>query len=371
MDFRVSLGILLLGFGVNSSSTPVTLSDNDIEKETSECSPLVIAHRGASGYIPEHTLGAYTLALTMGADYIEPDLVMTKDGYLIIRHDNELGLTTDISQHPEFADRRRKKTVDGIELTGWFTEDFNLSEIKILRAIERIPTIRPGNARMNNSFSVMTFQEIIDLAKNFQHVQKRVIGIYPEIKHSTHFRRLGLPMEQLVVDTLHQNGYIGSNAPIYIQSFEVNNLKELKNITDLRLLQLFDNKSTQPFDQRELGTGLTYGDMATLEGLKEVAKYAYAVGPDKSYIIPRDSNNRLGKATAFVKDAHSVGLKVHPYTFRAENFFLPANFQSVNSDENAIGDLKSEIETYLATGIDGLFSDHPDIPVRIRSTCVK
>ncbi|XP_059049408.1 uncharacterized protein LOC131844512 [Achroia grisella] len=371
MNFKVSLGILLTGFGVISTSMHVSFLGNDVEREVSECNPLVIAHRGASGYVPEHTLGSYTLALIMGADYIEPDLVMTQDGYLVIRHDNELGQTTDVAEHPEFADRHKNKTVDGIELTGWFTEDFNLTEIKTLRAIERIPNIRPGNARMDGSFSVLTFQEIIDLAKDFQHVQKRVIGIYPEIKHSTHFRRLGLPMEQLVVDTLHKNGYTGSESPVYIQSFEVNNLKELKNITDIRLLQLYDEKSIQPFDQRELGTGLTYGDMATPEGLKEVAKYAYAVGPDKSYIIPRDSNNRLDKETSFVNDAHNVGLKVHPYTFRAENAFLPANFQSDNNDPDAIGDIKSEIETFLAAGIDGLFSDQPDIPVRVRGSCNK
>ncbi|KAM3966720.1 uncharacterized protein ACR2FA_012264 [Aphomia sociella] len=370
MDIKLSLWILLIGFGLVYTSPAATKLNSDAE-EIFDCNPLIIAHRGASGYVPEHTLGSYTLALAMGADYIEPDLVMTMDGHLIIRHDNELGQTTDVAERSEFADRRRNQSVDGIELNGWFTEDFNLTEIKTLRAIERIPNIRPGNARMDGSFGVLTFQDIIDLAKNYENVQKRVIGIYPEIKHSTHFRRLGLPMEQLVVDTLHKNGYVGSQAPVYIQSFEVNNLKELKKITDIRLLQLYDIKSSQPFDQQDLGTGLTYGDMATPEGLRDVAKYAYAVGPDKSYIIPRDSNNRLGNATSFVEDAHNVGLKVHPYTFRAENHFLPANFQSDNADSSAIGDLKSEIEAYLAAGIDGLFSDHADIPVRLRTSCSK
>ncbi|XP_063833574.1 uncharacterized protein LOC135082726 [Ostrinia nubilalis] len=339
------------------------------KRDVTECNPLVIGHRGASGYVPEHTLGSYALAITMGADYIEPDLVMTKDGQLIARHDNELGLTTDVSEHPEFASRRKNQTVDGNEITGWFTEDFTLEEIKTLRAIERIPDIRPGNARLNGAFSIPTFQEIIDLAKSMQLSMQRVIGIYPEIKHSTHFKNLGLPMEQLVVNTLHNNGYRGRQAPIYIQSFEVSNLKELKKITKLRLLQLYESdKSLKPFDQVGLPNGLTYGDMSTPEGLKEVANYAYAVGPDKSYIIPRDSDNKLGKPTRFVQDAHAAGLKVHPYTFRAENTFLPSEFRNGDSP-SATGDLRSEIRVYLEAGIDGLFSDQPDIPVRLRDPC--
>lgn len=336
------------------------------------CNPLVIAHRGASGYVPEHTLGSYALAITMGADYVEPDLVMTSDGHLIARHDNELGLTTDVSQHPEFASRHKTKNIDGTDITGWFTEDFTLAEIKILKAIERIPEIRPGNARMDGAFEVPTFQEIIDLVRTLQISQRRMIGIYPEIKHSTHFKRLGLPMERLLVNTLHKNGYHGSTAPIYIQSFEVNNLKELKNMTGIKLLQLFESdKSTQPFDQAELGTGLTYGDMATAEGLREVATYAYAAGPDKSYIIPRDADNNLGTPTSFVEDAHAAGLKVHPYTFRAENSFLPSEFRNSDPSESARGDLKAEMQAYLDAGIDGLFSDQPDILVRLRGVCLK
>lgn len=339
--------------------------------EADMCRPTIIAHRGASGYVPEHTLGSYALAITMGADYVEPDLVMTKDGHLIARHDSELGQTTDVAQIVEFAHRKRTLTIDGIEVTGWFSEDFTLAEIKALRAIERIPNYRPGNARMNGAFRIPTFQEIIDLVKSMQISQRRQIGIYPEIKHSTHFKRLGLPMEQLVVDTFRSNGYTESEAPVYIQSFEVTNLKELKNLTALRLLQLYESdKTTQPYDQVVLGMGLTYGDMATPSGLKEVAKYASAVGPDKSYIIPRDSENRLGIPTSFVTDAHMVGLKVHPYTFRAENVFLPAEFRSNDMSESAIGDLSDELRAYIATDIDGLFSDQPDVAVRVRGLCI-
>lgn len=346
------------------ASTATTAS-----RSTYTCNRVIIAHRGASGYVPEHTLGSYALAITMGADYVEPDLVMTSDGHLVARHDNELSLTTDVSQRKEFADRYRTQAIDGATMSGWFSEDFTLAELKTLRVKERIPNIRPGNSRMDGTFQIPTFQEIIDLVKSMQISQRRLIGIYPEIKHSTHFKSLGLSMELPVVQTFHSNGYRGSRAPVYIQSFEVNNLKELRNMTSLRLLQLFDSKNSQPFDQVLHSTGLTYGQMATPEGLREVSLYANAVGPDKSYIIPRDANNRLGTPTSFVKDAHAVGLKVHPYTFRAENSFLPADFRSADPSDAAFGDFAGELKAFFDTGIDGLFSDQPDIPVRIRGPC--
>nr|XP_021181015.2 uncharacterized protein LOC110369785 [Helicoverpa armigera] len=372
MDQRVWIAVYsIIGivYGVPSVLPAISTAEYDSEF----CHPLVIGHRGASGYVPEHTLASYALAALMGADYVEPDLVMTSDKQLIARHDNELGLTTDVSLRPEFSSRYRNKTIDGNEISGWFTEDFTLAEIKTLRAVERIPDIRPGNARLNGAFEIPTFQEIIDLVKSLQISQKRVIGLYPEIKHSTYFQSVGLPMELAVIDILHRNGYEGSHAPVYIQSFEINNLKSLKNITQLRLLQLYDSKSMSPFDQIVSGTGVTYGDMATPDGLKEVAKYAYAVGPDKSYIIPRDANNNLGEVTSFVSDAHAAGLKVHPYTFRAENNFLPEEYNSdVTTNKNsAIGNLAAEVQAYFDAGIDGLFSDQPDIPVRTRSSCTR
>lgn len=345
-------------------------NSSSIDYDADFCQPLVIAHRGASGYVPEHTLGAYALAVTMGSDYIEPDVVITSDGQLIARHDNELGLTTDVADRSEFASRYRTQQVDGFTVSGWFTEDFTLAEIKMLRAIERIPNIRPGNVRMDGAFDVPTMQEIIDLIKGMEVSYSRRIGIYPEIKHATHFQRLGLSMEQPLVDILNQNGYRGPEAPIYIQSFEVNNLKELSKITDMKLIQLFASRNTsQPYDQEQLGTGLTYADMATPEGLREIAEYAYAVGPAKNYIIPRDENNRLTSATTFVQDAHAVGLKVHPYTFRAENLYLPIEFQSDDPSPAAIGDFSGELKAFYATGIDGLFSDQPDISARVREVC--
>ncbi|CAG5017703.1 unnamed protein product [Parnassius apollo] len=305
----------------------------------------------------------------MGADYVEPDLVITRDKHLVARHDNELSITTDVAQHPEFASRRKTQEIDGKEMSGWFTEDFTLAELKTLRVIERIPETRPGNARMDGAFEIPTFQEIIDLVKSLEKSQRRTIGIYPEIKHSTHFQRLDLPMERLVVETFRKNGYIGDSAPVFIQSFEINNLKYLKGITSLRLLQLYESPSDQPYDQVVAGTGITYADMATPDGLKEVARYASAVGPDKNYIIPRNTDESLGEPTSFVQDAHAAGLKVHPYTFRAENTFLPAEFRSGDSPK-AIGDLIGEIKVFIAAGIDGLFSDQPDKAVRAREMCL-
>ncbi|XP_013166889.1 PREDICTED: glycerophosphodiester phosphodiesterase GDPD6-like [Papilio xuthus] len=369
--FRAWLLLSAVGSLTLVSSAPAAIHTTKVKNSVDKCKPLVIAHRGASGYVPEHTLGAYALAITMGADYVEPDLVMTRDGHLVARHDNELGLTTDVATHPEFSDRFKTKTIDGHEMTGWFTEDFTLAEIKTLRAIERIPETRPGNARMNGIFQIPTFQEIINLVKSLEISQQRPIGLYPEIKHSTYFQGLNLPMEDLLVETFRKNGYIGSSAPVYIQSFEVNNLKYLKTITDLKLLQLYEsNPSDQPFDQVVAETGLTYADMAMPDGLKEVAKYAAAVGPDKSYIIPRNQDNTLGEPTSFVQDAHAAGLKVHPYTFRAENTFLPTEFRSKDPSKAAIGDLYGELRAFIATGIDGLFSDQPDKAVAIRGNCM-
>lgn len=366
------LSTLLIAHLSFSELTSIPKLENKFPESNQDiCNQIVIGHRGASGYTPEHTLGSYALAITMGADYVEPDLVMTKDGYLVARHENEISQTTDVAQHPEFESRHRTQTIDGQELTGWFTEDFTLCELKTLRAVERIPEIRPGNARMDGAFEIPTFQEIIDLVKSMQRSQSRVIGIYPEIKHSTHFQSVGLPMEGPVVLTFFMNGYWSSRDPVYIQSFEVSNLKQLSRFTSLKLLQLFDEKSIQPYDQVVLGTNLTYGDMATAEGLKEVAKYASAVGPDKIYIIPRDENNRLGAVSSFVEDAHAVDLKVHPYTFRAENAFLPAEFQSDDASPTAIGSLDKELKAYFDAGIDGVFSDQPDKAVRARGKCIK
>lgn len=328
-----------------------------------EPAPLVIGHRGASGYVPEHTLAAYALAALQGADYIEPDLVMTRDGQLVARHDNELGLTTDVAARAEFAERKRTQTVDGISLTGWFSEDFTLAELKSLHAIERIPAIRPGNARLDGAFAVPTLQEIIDLVKTLERSERRRIGLYIETKHPTHFQQLGLAMEGPLLRTLARNGYQDQRDPVYIQSFEVDNLRQMAQRSRLRLVQLFG--SGQPYDQQAQGSTLSYAQMATAEGLRRIARYAAGVGPEKSYVIPRDAAGNLGQPTRFVADAHAAGLKVHPYTFRAENAFLPTSLRSSERPEQR-GDSAAEMRAYLEAGIDGLFTDQPDIAVRLR-----
>ncbi|MGG2398112.1 glycerophosphodiester phosphodiesterase [Pseudomonas sp. SH1-B] len=326
--------------------------------------PLVIAHRGASGHVPEHTLAAYALAVLQGADYIEPDLVMTRDGHLVARHDNELGLTTDVAQHPEFASRKRTLTVDGASLEGWFSEDFTLAELKTLRAIERIPQQRPGNTRFDGQFEIPTLQEIIDLVKNLQASEQRVIGLYPETKHPTHFQQLNLAMEQPLLEVLKRNGYDSAEAPVYIQSFEVENLKAISHQSSIRLIQLLWMEG-QPFDQQTLGNALSYTQMTTPEGLQDIARYANGIGPEKGMVIPRDQAGNLTQPTRLVANAHAAGLKVHPYTFRAENAFLPAALRS-SSDPAARGDIEAELRAYLASGIDGMFIDQPDIAVRLR-----
>ena len=335
-------------------------------KPHGDAKPLVIAHRGASGYAPEHTLAAYALAILQGADYVEPDLVMTRDGQLVARHDNELGLTTDVSQRPQFANRKRTQMVDGVSLEGWFSEDFTLAELKTLRAIERIPQVRPANTRFDSQFEIPTLQEIIDLVKSLQLSQQRVIGLYPETKHPTHFQQIGLAMEKPLVKVLKRNGYDSAKAPVYIQSFEVENLKTLSRLTQVRLVQLLWTEG-QPYDQQVLGTGLGYAQIITPKGLRAIARYASGIGPEKGMIIPRDAAGNLTTPTHLVHDAHAAKLKVHPYTFRAENAFLPTSLRS-DGEPSERGDIEAELRAFLATGIDGLFIDQPDIAVRLRET---
>ena len=322
---------------------------------------LVIAHRGASAYLPEHTLEAYALAVRLGADYIEPDLVMTRDGVLIARHDNVLNLTTDVAARPEFAGRRTKKSVDGEEVEGWFSEDFTLSEIKTLRAIERIPDVRPRNAMFDGRFTVPTLDEILALRADIERESGREIGVYPETKHPTHFQAAGLAMEHPLVETLKRHGLEGADAPVFIQSFEIANLKALDDMTEVPLIQLLW-KEGKPFDVAAEGGQTTYDDMASAKGLQAIASYADGVGPEKNhFVIPIDADGRLGaRPTSFVADAHAAGLVVHPYTFRAENHFLPTQYRG-RGPATASADGKGEIEAFLAAGIDGFFTDNPDV----------
>jgi glycerophosphoryl diester phosphodiesterase len=318
--------------------------------------PIIIAHRGASADRPEHTLAAYALAIEQGADFIEPDLVPTKDHQLVARHENEIGSTTDVAAHPEFAGRRTTKIIDGETMTGWFTEDFTLAELKTLRAKERLPQVRPGNAAFDGQFEIPTFAEVITLAKAASARTGRVIGIYPETKHPSYFKVLGLAIEPVLLAELARAGWTTADAPVFIQSFEVDNLKALNGQTGVRLIQLLAPSG-------RTADGHDYAALATAAGLKGVAAYATGVGPEKSMIIPRAGDGRLGAPTDFVANAHAAGLQVHPWTFRPENIFLPTEMKA-GASPAGIGDGVAEIRAYLATGIDGLFSDSTATAVR-------
>ena len=337
--------------------------------------PIVIGHRGASGYLPEHTLAAYYIAIQQGADFIEPDLVMTKDGVLVARHENEIGGTTNVAEFPEFADRRTTKTIDGVEITGWFSEDFTLSELKKLRVRERIPELRPDNARFDGQFEIPTFAEVLRLVdainserptgphRRGRHHSKR-IGIYPETKHPTYFDSIGLSMEEPLVHTLRRFGYADQRDPVFIQSFEVSNLKDLRRMTRLRLVQLIGG-SGRPYDFVVAGDRRTYADLVTPEGLRFVAKYADGIGANKDLVIPRMATGELGAPTSVVDDAHRTGLIVHVWTLRGENNFLPSNLR-LGTDPTALGDMSAEARAFLDAGVDGYFTDHPNLGVLAR-----
>jgi len=324
-------------------------------------SPLVIGHRGASGYRPEHTLASYELAARLGADYLEPDLVITRDGVLVARHEPEISGTTDVAAHPEFAERRTTKMLDGVAVTGWFTEDFTLAELRTLRAIERIPALRQHNTLYNGRELIPTLQEVIDLTKRLSHELHRQIGIYPETKHPTYFRDLGLPLEPALVATLNRNGLNTPAAPVFVQSFEVSNLQALRDELRVPLVQLLGGTGA-PYDFIVAGDPRTYTDLATPEGLRFIAGYASGIGPDKNRIIPRDANGYLQPPTTLVADAHTAGLIVHPYTFRNENNFLPADFR-IGTDPTHYGNAFGEYAAFFQLDIDGLFSDNPDTAI--------
>ncbi|MEO8627378.1 MAG: glycerophosphodiester phosphodiesterase [Betaproteobacteria bacterium] len=337
--------------------------------------PIVIAHRGASGYAPEHTLAAYFIAIQQGADYIEPDLVMTRDAVLVARHENEISSTTDVAAHPEFAARRATKVVDGSPTTGWFTEDFTLSELKTLRAKERLPELRPANTRLDGMFDVPTFAEILALlavanalragaALQAGKPRPMAIGVYPETKHPSYFSALGLAMEAPVVSALHAHGYQDKHAPVFIQSFEVANLQQLRSMTSLRLVQLVESQG-QPYDFVTTNDARSYAQMMKEAGLAEIARYADAIGVNKDLVIARTPNGSLASPTTLVSHAHAAGLAVHVWTLRGENHFLPLEYRS-GPEAAQLGDLQGEVTAFLAAGVDGFFTDHAYLGVRAR-----
>jgi glycerophosphoryl diester phosphodiesterase len=338
--------------------------------------PIVIGHRGASGYVPEHTLASYFLAMQQGVDFIEPDLVMTKDGVLVARHENEIGGTTDVAAHPEFAARRARRVIDGTAVEGWFTEDFTLAELKTLRARERIPEVRPANARFDGQFEIPTLEEILALVRGVEETRAQHaaqlksatlprIGVYPETKHPSYFAGLGLAMEAPLVATLARFGYEGRAAPVWLQSFEVANLMALSRMSELGRVQLIE-ESGAPYDFVLAGDARTYADLLTPAGLAGIAGYAQAIGPSKNLVIPRRGDDTLGVPTPLVSEAHAHGLALHPWTFRAENRFLPRELRHGEAPGER-GDVVAEIVRFLAAGIDGFFTDQPDLGVAARA----
>lgn len=330
--------------------------------------PIVIAHRGASGYLPEHTLAAYRLAIELGADFIEPDLVSTRDGVLIARHEPNLVETTNVGEVAKFADRRTVKRIDGAEQAGFFAEDFTLAEIKELRTRQPHPDRDPSH---NDQYEIPTLAEILDLVRQAEAETGRRVGIYPETKHPTYFDRLGLSLEEPLIQTLVQHRFTEGDR-VLIQSFEVANLREklprLMAAAGIRLplVQLFEEWHLQPYDFAIGGDPRTYADLICRDSLKDfVATYAAGIGVWKrSFVLAEDSagaTRLTGEVLPVVADAHAAGLVVHPYTFRSEARFLAADYG---------GDPAAEYRQFFALGVDGVFSDFPDAAVAVRDRAV-
>ncbi|MDB5468646.1 MAG: glycerophosphodiester phosphodiesterase [Caulobacter sp.] len=326
--------------------------------------PVVIGHRGASGERPEHTDLAYRLAIEQGADFIEPDLVVTRDGALVARHENEIGGTTDVAARAEFAGRRATKVIDAASITGWFTEDFTLAELKTLRCRERLPQLRPGNAAWDGQASILTFQEVVDLAQTEGDRVGRRVGVYPEMKHPTFFASVGLPIEGRMAAALKAANLHGRDGGAFVQCFEVAPLKTLRGLVKTPLVQLIGDEGG-PAD----APGTLYRAMTTAAGLKAIAAYADGVGPEKGLVVPTDGTTLL-PPTAFVADAHAAGLKVHPWTVRRENVFLPPALRSPGEGPEALratGDVQAMFAALFKAGVDGVFSDFPGEAVKARN----
>ncbi|MFB7333382.1 glycerophosphodiester phosphodiesterase [Streptomyces adustus] len=332
--------------------------------------PTVIGHRGASGYRPEHTFGSYQLALDLGADVVEAgDLVVTRDGHLVCRHEPEIGGTTDVADHPEFAARRTTKVLDGVSTTGWFTEDFTLAELKTLRAIERIPANRPHNTLYDGRWEIPTFEEVLRWQDEQTRKRGKQVWIYPETKHPTYFRKLGLGLEERVAKLLRKHGKDKWNSPVILQSFEPTSIQRLNTLVDNPLVVLLSSAASRPWDFVETGDPRTVADLVTPAGLREIAGYAQGIGPTLDLVVPKDASGNLTTPTTLVKDAHAVGLVLHPYTMRNENPFLPTSFRK-GTDADAYGDAFGAFKAYFATGIDGVFTDNADTAVLARADFV-
>ncbi len=359
----LAAAILAVGSAAAASAAPAADRDHGSHHAAA---PLVIAHRGASGYRPEHTSAAYELAVAMGADYIEPDLVLTKDGVLVDRHEPEISGTTDVADHPEFAARRTTKMLDGVSTTGWFTEDFTLAELKTLRAKERLPQIRQENTLYDGRYEVPTFAEVLALRAKLSREYGREIGIIPEIKHSTYFHAKGLNPEAAVMKLVKSSHLNRKGAPLWIQSFELSNLLTLRKTYGYKANEVFlATNGGAPYDLVARGDSRTYADLLTPASLRRLSLTIDGIGPDKGLVIARNGDGTLGSPTGLVAAAHRSGLKVTPYTFRAENTFLPADYR-VGTDPADYGRAIDEDVAFMEAGVDGLFCDQPDICVTAR-----
>lgn len=337
--------------------------------QTGTSHPLVIAHRGASGYRPEHSEAAYRLAVRQGADYVEPDLCMTKDGVLVARHENEIGLTTDVAEHPEFASRRRTKTIDGLSFTGWFVEDFTLAELKTLYTRERRPDLRRESATYDHRERVLMLQEIIDITRDEAAKQGRTVGFYIELKNPDYHRSIGLPMEQALVDILQRNGLNRKDAPVYIESFWPSALIALRKLTPVRLTFLV-NSEAPPESVMRANHIARWSDVYSPAGLAKIAAFADAVGPETQLVLPRDAQGRSLPATDFVANAHKAGLQVHLWAIPAENIDLPLDYRRGDTKAPGYaamqGNATGLARTLFAAGIDGAFTDNPDLVAAAR-----
>ncbi|KQY60217.1 glycerophosphodiester phosphodiesterase [Aeromicrobium sp. Root495] len=323
-----------------------------------EGAPVLIAHRGVPGHRLEHTRPSYELAIELGTDFIEPDVVATRDGHLVVRHENEIGHTTDVAEHPEFTERRTTKVVDGVPFSGWFTEDFTLAELKRLRTRERLPQLRPQNLVLAGREPILTFAEVVQIARDANEAEiGRRVGVYVETKHPTYFHDLDLDLNDLLVAEMERLGINDDDAdvPVVIQSMESANLQELRPRTPAPLVQLMD-RAGAPFDFVASGDPRTYADLTTADGLEFVAAYADGIGPNKSLVIERAPDHRLTDETGLVGRAHEAGLWVHIWTMRDENNFLPLDYR-VGTARSAHGDAAAEYLRFFEAGVDGVFSD--------------
>lgn len=324
--------------------------------------PLVIAHRGASGERPEHTMGAYRLAIAQGANFIEPDLVMTRDGHLICRHENEISGTTDIADRREFADRRVTKSIDGQEVQGWFTEDFTLAELRTLFCKERLPELRPDNVQYDGQEPIPTFEEVFALARDESARLGRTIGLYPEMKHPTHFLQAGLSMPDALRAFLQANGLDRREAPVFVQCFEEAALRSLRLQGVRARLVFLVAAEGGPYDRIMAQRPRAYAEYLAAP-MNELREFCDGLGVEKSLVLPVGPDGAFGPPSDIVERAHEASMLVHAWTFRAENYFLPPSLR--RGDPSAAdymrrhGDLAAEIRSFVATGIDGIFTDFP------------